>query len=58
MLEEIPSVNVFGANLYIIAKKDIVSPFWHDLVLQFFYWRFCHGRGGIRESASPGYLVN
>ena len=36
MFEELPSVNISGANLYIIAKKDIVSPLCHNIVLQFF----------------------
>ena len=28
-------MNFSGANQYIISKKDLVSPFCHDIVLQF-----------------------
>ena len=58
MFEEIPNMNISGANLYTIAKKDIVYPFCHDIVLQFLYQSFCNDRGGLRESASPDYLVH
>ena len=37
MLEEIPSVNIYGANFYVFSRKDIVSPFCHDIVLEFLY---------------------
>ena len=56
MLEELSSVNVSGANLYIIDKKDIFSPFFHDIVLKFLYQRFFHRSGGLRESDPPAYL--
>ena len=58
MFEELPSAKFSNTNLYIIAKKYIVSPFCHDIVLQFLYQRFYRGRGGLREYISPAYLVH
>ena len=56
MLEELPSVNIFGANLYIIDKKDMFSPLYHDIVLHFLYQRFFHRSGGLQESDPPTNL--